>query len=71
MYKAAIVIAAAFSLFDMPELRRLWTINKSDFAMALICILGVALVGVLEGIVIAVLVSILSSRICETPQHAS
>ena len=56
---AAIVIAAAFTLFDRAELSRLWRIRKSEFALGLVCILGVALVGVLEGIVIAVVVSIL------------
>lgn len=55
---AAIVIVAAFSLFDLPALRHLWTIRKSEFAMAIISALGVALIGVLEGILVAVCVSI-------------
>jgi high affinity sulfate transporter 1 len=56
---AAIVIAASISLFDLAELRHLWAIRKSEFFLALACILGVAFVGVLEGIVIAVVLSIL------------
>ena len=56
---AAVVIAASFSLFDLAELRRLWAIRKSEFVLAVACILGVALIGVLEGIVIAVVLSIL------------
>jgi high affinity sulfate transporter 1 len=55
---AAIVIVAAISLFDQVALRHLWNVRKSEFALAVICILGVALVGVLEGIVIAVGVAI-------------
>jgi high affinity sulfate transporter 1 len=55
---AAIVIVAAISLFDGPALRHLWTVRRSEFVLAAICILGVALVGVLEGIVIAVGVAI-------------
>jgi len=55
---AAVVIAASISLFDLAELRHLLAIRKSEFALALACILGVAFVGVLEGIVIAVLLSI-------------
>ncbi|MCK4724537.1 MAG: SulP family inorganic anion transporter, partial [Anaerolineales bacterium] len=55
---AAIVIVAAISLFDGPALRHLWIVRKNEFALAVICILGVGLVGVLEGIVIAVLVAI-------------
>jgi len=56
---AAIVIAASFSLFDLAALRLLWSMRRSEFALALACILGVALVGVLEGIVIAVVLSII------------
>ena len=56
---AAIVIAASITLFDLKALRRFWSIRKSELAFAIICILGVVLVGVLEGIVIAVVISIL------------
>jgi len=56
---AAVVIAASISLFDLAELRHLWSIRKSEFALAAACILGVVFVGVLEGIVIAVVLSIL------------
>ena len=55
---AAIVIVASISLFDLPALRHLWDVRKSEFLLAVICILGVGLVGVLEGIVIAVAVAI-------------
>jgi MFS superfamily sulfate permease-like transporter len=56
---AAVVISASISLFDLAELRHLWAIRKSEFVLAVACILGVTLVGVLEGIVIAVVLSIL------------
>jgi MFS superfamily sulfate permease-like transporter len=55
---AAIIITASISLFDVPELRRLWSVRRSEFFLAIASILGVALVGVLEGIVIAVVISI-------------
>jgi high affinity sulfate transporter 1 len=55
---AAIIIAASLSLFDVAELRHLWVVRKSEFTLALIALLGVALVGVLQGIVIAVIISI-------------
>jgi high affinity sulfate transporter 1 len=55
---AAIIITASISLFDVVELRRLWLMRKSEFVLAVISILGVALVGVLQGIVIAVVISI-------------
>jgi len=77
---AAIVIVAAISLFDLPALRHLWNVRRSEFALAVICILGVGLVGVLEGIVIAVGVAIFQifaaawrphSAVLGKPDHVS
>jgi MFS superfamily sulfate permease-like transporter len=48
---AALIIIAAISLFYLPALRRLWNVRKSEFVLAVICILGVGLVVALEGIV--------------------
>jgi MFS superfamily sulfate permease-like transporter len=56
---AAIVIAASLSLADLPGLRRLWRQRRSDFALAMAAFLGVALLGVLPGIAIAVALSVL------------
>ncbi len=56
---AAVIIVAASGLLDVPELRWLWEVHKGEFAVAAVCLLGVALVGVLEGIVIAVGLSII------------
>jgi high affinity sulfate transporter 1 len=55
---AAIIITASISLFDVDELRHLLSVRKTEFTLAIAAILGVALVGVLEGIVIAVVISI-------------
>jgi high affinity sulfate transporter 1 len=55
---AAIVMTAALSLLDLQALRWLWRVRRSEFVLALIAFLGVALVGVLEGIVVAVLLSL-------------
>jgi len=56
---AAVVIAASISLFDLAELRRLWRIRRTEFALAVACSLGVMFVGVLQGIVIAVGLSVI------------
>ncbi len=56
---AAIVITASISLFDVKGLLRLFKMRRSEFILVIVCALGVILVGVLEGIVIAVVVSIL------------
>ena len=54
----AVVIAAAISLLDLAELRRLFRIRRTEFALAIACALGVMFVGVLEGIVIAIVLSV-------------
>src|SRR5262245_26216656 len=56
---AAIVIAAAISLFDLGELRRLFAMRKTEFTLSVICAFGVAVFGVLGGIVLAVVLSIM------------
>ena len=56
---AAIVISAAISLFDLAQLRRLFAMRKTEFSLAVICAFGVAVFGVLGGIVLAVVLSIL------------
>ncbi|MCP4166689.1 MAG: SulP family inorganic anion transporter [Chloroflexi bacterium] len=55
---AAVIIVAAASLLEIPGLKRIYANRKSEFVVAVVCFLGVALVGVLEGIVIAVVLSI-------------
>jgi MFS superfamily sulfate permease-like transporter len=57
---AAVVIAASLSLADLAGLRRLRRQRHSDFALALVAFLGVALLGVLPGIAVAVGMSILN-----------
>ena len=54
---AAVVICASLSLFDAVELRRLARVRPMEFALATACALGVALIGVLQGIVLAVVLS--------------
>jgi high affinity sulfate transporter 1 len=56
---AAVVIAASISLFDLAELRRLYRVRKTELALAIACALAVMFVGVLEGIVIAVVLSVM------------
>ena len=55
---AAVIIAASISLFDVVELRRLFQVRKTEFALAVACALGVAFIGVLQGIIVAVVLSV-------------
>ena len=56
----AIVIAAALSLADVGGTRRLWRQRRMEFYLSIIALLGVALLGVLPGILVAVSLSILN-----------
>jgi len=56
---AAIVIAASISLFDTVELRRLSSLSRTEFGLAVATALSVALIGVLQGIVVAIALSVI------------
>src|SRR5438034_6175287 len=57
---AAVVITAALSLTDIPGTVRLWRQRRAEFLLTIAAFLGVALLGVLPGIAIAVGLSILN-----------
>ena len=57
---AAIVIVAGTALFDLATMRWLWGVRRSEFVLCLTALLGVAIVGVLQGIVIAIVLSLLA-----------
>ncbi len=51
---AAVLIGAALSLLDLRVLARYWRVSKSALALSVIASLGVIVLGVLQGIVIAI-----------------
>ncbi|MEV8634178.1 STAS domain-containing protein [Streptosporangium sp. NPDC051023] len=58
----AIIIVTAARLVDLAALRRLWRIRRADFALAAVTalgVLGVLAFGVLQGIAVGVIVSLL------------
>ena len=55
---AAIVITAAIGLIDVAAVRRLYRVRGSEFVLWLAAFLGVALLGVLVGIFVAILLSL-------------
>ncbi|HKO28920.1 MAG TPA: sulfate permease, partial [Solirubrobacteraceae bacterium] len=57
---AAVVIAASLSLADVRGTVRLWRQRRVEFLLSIAAFLGVALLGVLEGIAVAVALSILN-----------
>ena len=52
------VIAASLSLADIPATVRLWHQRRTEFSLSIAAFLGVALLGVLPGIAVAVALSI-------------
>ncbi len=57
---AAVVITASLSLADIPGTLRLWRQRRMEFLLSIAAFLGVAVLGVLPGIAIAVMLSILN-----------
>jgi high affinity sulfate transporter 1 len=57
---AAVVIAASLSLADIPGTVRLWRQRRVEFLLSITAFLGVALLGVLAGIAVAVALSIIN-----------
>jgi high affinity sulfate transporter 1 len=57
---AAVVIAAALSLADLPAMTSLWRRRKVEATLAIAAFLGVAILGVLPGIAVAVGLSVLN-----------
>ena len=55
---AAIVITAAIGLIEAAEARRLYRVRRSEFVLWLAAFAGVALLGVLVGIFVAILLSL-------------
>ena len=53
----AVVIVAATSLIDVSGLVRMWHMSRVEFGLAAAAFLGVALVGVLQGILVAIALS--------------
>ncbi len=56
----AVVICACISLVEVEGVRRLYQLRRSEFLLSIICFLGVALAGVIQGIFIAVALALLA-----------
>jgi high affinity sulfate transporter 1 len=57
---AAVVISAAIGLVEVAGVRKLYHLRKTEFALSIVCFLGVALLGVIQGIFIAVGLALLN-----------
>ena len=55
----AVVISACISLVDVKSVVRLYHLRRGEFWLSIVCFLGVALVGVIQGIFIAIALALL------------
>ena len=56
---AAVVIASALSLFEIKDLKRLYRIQQWEFWLSVACFLGVAILGPIPGILLAIIIALL------------
>jgi hypothetical protein len=54
---AAVVIASALALFELRDLRRIWRIQRWEFWLSIGCTAGVAVLGPITGIGLAILIA--------------
>jgi MFS superfamily sulfate permease-like transporter len=55
---AAVVIAAAIGLIEVADLKRIYRIQQWEFWLAIVCFVGVAVLGVIPGIGLAIVIAI-------------
>jgi high affinity sulfate transporter 1 len=55
---AAIVLVAVKGLVDVAEMRRLWRVSRTEFVISVVAFGAVLLLGILEGVLVGVLVSL-------------
>jgi MFS superfamily sulfate permease-like transporter len=55
---AAVVIAAAIGLFEVSDLKRIYRVQQWEFWLAMVCLVGVAALGVIPGIGLAIAIAI-------------
>lgn len=56
---AAIVLVAISILFDVKEMKHLYKVDKKEFAIAMVALFGVIILGILKGVLLAALATIL------------
>jgi len=56
---AAIVLVAVKGLINIPEMRHVWRTSRYEFVVSMVAFAAVLLLGILKGVIVAVLVSLL------------
>ena len=68
---AAVVLTAVFGLLDFPALIRMWRVSRLDFVAAAIALGGVLLLGILQGILLAALGSVILLLVRSARPHVA
>ncbi|MGO7213110.1 SulP family inorganic anion transporter [Rhizobium ruizarguesonis] len=68
---AAVVLTAVAGLINFPELRRMSRVSRVDFYAAIIALVAVLLLGILQGILLAALASIIMLLIRASRPHVA
>jgi high affinity sulfate transporter 1 len=66
---AAVVLTAVYGLLDFPALTRMWRASRFDFYAASIALAAVLLLGILQGILLAALASLLMLLVGASRPH--
>ncbi|MGB6817987.1 MAG: SulP family inorganic anion transporter, partial [Pseudolabrys sp.] len=56
---AAVVIASTIGLFEVADLKRIYRIQQWEFWLSIVCFVGVAVLGVISGIGLAIAIAII------------
>jgi len=56
---AGVVIAAAIGLVEIADLRRIWRIQRWEFWLSIVCFVGVAVLGAIPGIGLAIVIAVI------------
>jgi MFS superfamily sulfate permease-like transporter len=56
---AAVVIASAIGLIEITDLRRIYRIQRWEFWLSIVCTVGVAVLGAIEGIGLAIVIAVI------------
>jgi high affinity sulfate transporter 1 len=56
---AAVVIAAAIGLVEVSDLRRIYRIQRWEFWLSMVCFTGVAVLGAIPGIALAIMIAVI------------
>ena len=56
---AAVVIASAIGLFEVADLKRIYRIQRWEFWLSIVCFVGVATLGAIPGIALAIVIAVI------------